>query len=97
MARLFITTSSGTRIGATTPNGRYGCNTAHIENYTKRYGVAEKAARPAPEFYKYYSTQRPIDIGAVPRTENATAEIVNFDKCESVENGGFDFLPPFNQ
>ena len=63
--------------------------TARIEDYTRRYGVVEKAARPAPEVYKYYSTQRPVDIGTFPKTENGPAEIVNFDKRESVENGRF--------
>ena len=63
--------------------------TARIEDYTRRYGVVEKAARPAPEIYKYYSTQRPVDIGTFPKTESGPAEIVNFDKRESVENGGF--------
>lgn len=62
---------------------------ARIEDYTRRYGVAEKEARPAPEVYKYYSTQRPVDIGTFPKTENGPTEIVNFDKRESVENGGF--------
>ena len=62
---------------------------ARIEDYTRRYGVAEKAALPAPEVYKYYSTQRPVDIGTFPKTESGPAEIVNFNKRESVENGRF--------
>lgn len=45
--------------------------------------------RPAPEVYKYYSTQRPVDIGTFPKTENGPAKIVNFDKREEVENGRF--------
>lgn len=57
--------------------------------YQKDYGVAEKTARLAQEVYKYYSTQRPVDIGTFPKTENGPAEIVNFDQRESVENGGF--------
>jgi len=60
-----------------------------VEDYKERYGVTEKAARPAPEVYKYYSTQRPVDIGTFPKTESGPVEIVNFDKRESVENGGF--------
>lgn len=62
---------------------------ARIEDYTRRYGVIEKAALPAPEVYKYYSTQRPVDIGTFPKTENGPTKIVNFDQHESVENGRF--------
>lgn len=39
--------------------------------------------------YKYYSTQRPVDIGTFPKTEHGPVEIVNFDKRESVEQGLF--------
>lgn len=60
-----------------------------ITEYQKDYGVSEKAARPAPDVYKYYSTQRPVDIGTFPQTGNGPAEIVNFDQRESVENGKF--------
>lgn len=52
-------------------------------------GKSSEASRPATEVYKYYSTQRPVDIGTFPKTENGPAEIVNFDKRESVENGSF--------
>jgi transcriptional regulator with XRE-family HTH domain len=62
---------------------------ARVTDYQKSYGVSEKSMRPAPEFYKYYSTQRPVDIGTFPKTENGPAEIVNFDKRESVESGRF--------
>ena len=62
---------------------------ARVTDYQQSYGVSEKTARTAPEVYKYYSTQRPIDIGTFPKTENGPAEIVNFDQRESVENGKF--------
>ena len=62
---------------------------ARIADYQRSYGVAEKAARPAPEVYKYYSTQRPVDIGTFPKTDKGPAKIVNFDKREEVENGRF--------
>lgn len=62
---------------------------ARIVDYQRSYGVSEKAARPTPEVYKYYSTQRPVDIGTFPKTENGPAKIVNFDKREEVENGRF--------
>lgn len=62
---------------------------ARATDYQKSYGVSEKAGRPSPEVYKYYSTQRPVDIGTFPKTKNGPAEIVNFDQRESVENGRF--------
>lgn len=57
---------------------------ARISDYRKDYGMSEKAA------YKYYSTQRPIDIGTFPKTENGPARIVNFDMREGVEQGQFE-------
>ena len=57
--------------------------------YQKDYGVSEKSARSAPDVYKYYSTQRPVDIGTFPKTESGPAEIVNFGQRESVENRKF--------
>ena len=60
-----------------------------VAEYQKDYGVSEKSMRPVPEVYKYYSTQRPVDIGTFPKTENGPTEIVNFDQRESVENGRF--------
>ena len=38
--------------------------------------------------YRYYSTQRPVDLGTFPTPEgNAPVEFHNYDKRESVENG----------
>lgn len=59
---------------------------ARVEDYMKSYGVIEKVA-PAPGVYKYYSTQRPVDLGTFPKTENGPAKIVNFNDRESVEHG----------
>ena len=46
-----------------------------------------------PEFleerYKYYSTQRPIDIGTIPKGENDPVKISNFDNRKWVENATF--------
>lgn len=40
------------------------------------------------EFYCYYSTQRPIDIGTFPKLPgNAPMEICNFDEHMPVEHG----------
>lgn len=44
---------------------------------------------PVPEVYKYYSTQRPVDIGTFPKTEGGPARIVNFDGRNAVEHGRF--------
>ena len=38
--------------------------------------------------YRYYSTQRPVDIGTFPKPAgNAPVEIHNYDKRQSVEGG----------
>ena len=54
-----------------------------IAEYQHDYGVSEKSA------YKYYSTQRPVDIGTFPKTENGPLRLVNFDSREGVEQGQF--------
>ena len=44
----------------------------------------------APGLYKYYSTQRPVDIGTFPKPhDNRPDEIVNFDRRVPVEGGAF--------
>jgi len=55
-----------------------------ITEYQKDYGLSERDA------YKYYSTQRPVDIGTFPKTENGPIRIVNFDMREGVEQGRFE-------
>jgi hypothetical protein len=56
----------------------------HTEERSTAYYVDRIGNVEVPEFlegpYKYYSTQRPIDIGTLPRTEHAPARIVNFDE-----------------
>lgn len=54
-----------------------------VSEYQHDYGVSEKTA------YKYYSTQRPVDIGTFPKAENGPLYLVNFDKRERVEQGRF--------
>ena len=57
----------------------------------------ELAAEPAPappeisqEIYRYYSTQRPVDIGTFPKPSgNEPTEIQNFDVRTPVEDGAF--------
>lgn len=55
-----------------------------IAEYQKDYGLSERGA------YKYYSTQRPVDIATFPKTENGPVRIVNFDMREGVERGRFE-------
>lgn len=47
-----------------------------------------------PEFldgpYRYYSTQRPVDLGTFPKTEAGPEHIENYDKRIPVENGRFE-------
>ena len=44
----------------------------------------------APGLYKYYSTQRPVDIGTFPKPPyNKPDEIFNYDQRIPVENGSF--------
>lgn len=44
----------------------------------------------APGRYKYYSTQRPVDIGTFPKpSHNAPDEIVNYDRRIPVEGSTF--------
>jgi len=54
-----------------------------ISTYQHDYGLSEKSA------YRYYSTQRPVDIGTFPKTENDPLRVVNFDARENVEQGRF--------
>jgi hypothetical protein len=54
-----------------------------IDEYHDINGVSEKDA------YKYYSTQRPVDIGTFPKTENGPVRIKNFDNRADVEQGQF--------
>jgi hypothetical protein len=50
-------------------------------SYHKDNGVSEIGA------YKYYSTQRPIDIATYPKTENGPVRFENYDRREEVEQG----------
>ena len=72
----------------------WGNYVSNMEKATSRYEfriaeyhdlneVSEKGA------YKYYSTQRPVDIGTFPKTENGPVRFENFDKREDVEQGQF--------
>ena len=77
--------------------GHYGSDRAALEQdfavrvqeYQRLYNVGVKQTE-APGLYKYYSTQRPVDIGTFPKPHrNAPDEIVNYDQRIPVENGSF--------
>ena len=77
--------------------GHYGNDLAAMEqdfsdrvkDYQRLYHVGIVQTE-APGFYKYYSTQRPVDIGTFPKPpHNAPDEIVNYDRRIPVEGGAF--------
>ena len=62
---------------------------ARVQEYQRLYSVGIKQTE-APGLYKYYSTQRPVDIGTFPKPHrNTPDEIVNYDQRIPVENGSF--------
>lgn len=45
------------------------------------------------ELYRYYSTQRPVDIGTYPKDpDNPLTGFLNYDERTSVEHGAFRAL-----
>ena len=51
-----------------------------VKDYQRLYHVGIVQTE-APGLYKYYSTQRPVDIGTFPKPpHNAPDEIVNYDR-----------------
>jgi hypothetical protein len=65
----------------------------HHNGKAAAYYVDNFGFKEVPEFltspYKYYSMQRPIDIGTFPKADGGPAYIVNFDMREYVENASF--------
>lgn len=60
-----------------------------VRDYQRQFKV-EVLHTEAPGLYKYYSTQRPVDIGTFPKPpHNAPDEIKNYDKRVPVEGGAF--------
>lgn len=77
--------------------GHYGSDKAaaeadldkRVREYRRQFKV-DIVQTEAPGLYKYYSTQRPVDIGTFPKpTHNAPDEIVNYDQRVPVEGGTF--------
>ena len=60
-----------------------------IDDYKELFQVQERTGGQKPaEYYRYYSTQRPVDLGTFPKPpENAPVEIINFDERRMVEGG----------
>jgi len=77
--------------------GHYGDDLAAMEEdfenrvqEYQRFYRAKIVQLEAPGLYKYYSTQRPVDIGTFPKPpHNAPDEIVNYDQRVPVEGGAF--------
>lgn len=62
---------------------------ARAEDYQKQFGVKVVQIED-PSLYKYYSTQRPIDLGTFPKpSENKPVVFINYDKRRPVEGGAF--------
>jgi hypothetical protein len=59
---------------------------AYIINDEEGYSYVSRFLK-AP--YKYYSTQRPVDLGTYPKTKSGPVKFVNFEKREQVENSTF--------
>ena len=50
----------------------------------------EGRAMEQQELYRYYSTQRPVDIGTYPKDpDNPLTGFLNYDERTSVEHGAF--------
>ena len=61
-----------------------------IMDKNQGYSILKAVQTEAPGLYKYYSTQRPVDIGTFPKPpHNAPDEIVNYDQRIPVEGGAF--------
>lgn len=60
-----------------------------VADYKELFGVHERTdGHEQAEYYRYYSTQRPVDIGTFPKPPgNAPVEIINFDERRMVEGG----------
>ena len=60
-----------------------------IDDYKELFQVQERTGgRESAEYYRYYSTQRPVDLGTFPKPPgNAPVEIINFDERRMVEGG----------
>ena len=60
-----------------------------IDDYTELCQVQERTGgQDQAEYYRYYSTQRPVDLGTFPKPPGTVpVEIINFDERRMVEGG----------
>ena len=60
-----------------------------VADYKELFGVHERTeGHEQAEYYRYYSTQRPVDLGTFPKPPgNAPVEVINFDERRMVEGG----------
>lgn len=62
-----------------------------VNEYQRDYGVLPVRVEPEnamPERYRYYSTQRPVDIGTFPKPkDNMPLAFINYDQRKEVEGG----------
>ena len=58
-----------------------------VADYKELFGVHERTeGHEQAEYYRYYSTQRPVDLGTFPKPPgNAPVEIINFDERRMVD------------
>lgn len=60
-----------------------------VFHYEQQYHV-DRVQTEGPDFYKYYSTQRPIDIWTFPNQKgNRPVAFLNYNERIPVENGSF--------
>lgn len=60
-----------------------------VFDYERQYGVA-RVETQGPDFYKYYSTQRPVDLGTFPKPkDNLPVGVLNYGERRAVEGGAF--------
>ena len=58
-------------------------------SYEKQYGVS-RLETSGPDFFKYYSTQRPVDIATYPRPkDNLPVAHLNYNTRQPVEGESF--------
>ena len=60
-----------------------------VFDYERQYGV-QRLETQGPDFYKYYSTQRPVGIGTFPRPkDNLPVGVLNYGERRPVEGGSY--------
>ena len=66
-----------------------GAYNRRVFSYEKQYGVS-RLETSGPDFFKYYSTQRPVDIATYPRPKNnLPVAHLNYNARQPVEGESF--------